>query len=405
MTRKGTEGGKPISYHDVASSGEAEVIGRPCLEEKPDPKGDMEGSTEERLSLVGLNADEISERVVELGLPRYRGRQIAEWIYGRRAARFAEMTSLPDDVRNRLEEIATIRPITLLDRQESSDGTVKFLFRTEDGYNVESVLIPSEARDDDGDPRRRTICVSSQVGCPLDCKFCATASMKLKRNLTAGEITAQHLEVERALGDRISNIVFMGMGEPMLNIEAVIAAIRILSDERFDLVPARRITVSTSGVIPGIERLASEGLGVKLAVSLHVTTDGDRDRLMPINRKYKLSDLLQATDAYYRTTRRPITWEYILFDGINDSEQDVRRLARITRRVPSKVNVIPFHPIDFTNPTGIAAELRAPSAAQFDRFIASLRSEGVPVMVRSSSGLDIDAACGQLAIRHEQGSL
>lgn len=355
--------------------------------------------------LIGMSAEELRAFMASIGEPEFRGAQLKNWIYEKRASTFGEMTSLPKELRERLEREARIGRLRLVDRQESEDGTIKFLFRTDDELNIESVLIPSEARDDQDEPKRRTLCLSSQVGCPLDCKFCATASMKLKRNLTAGEILEQHLQVERAIGERITNIVYMGMGEPLLNIDEVLDSIAIFTDPGNQLVPAGRITVSTSGVIPGIERLAEEGARVKLAISLHMTTEGERNRLMPINRKYSLAELLRAVEAYYRATKRPVTYEYILFEGLNDSREDARRLARITRRVPSKVNVIPFHPIDFTNPTGISAELRPATRENIDHFIRMLQEEGAQVMVRSSSGVDIDAACGQLAIRHELSHL
>ncbi|MGE3800646.1 MAG: 23S rRNA (adenine(2503)-C(2))-methyltransferase RlmN [Candidatus Kapaibacterium sp.] len=354
-----------------------------------------------RRSLLGMSREELEAFVTSIGEPAYRGRQVYEWLYKKRAASFAEMTSLSQPLRQQLEENALPRSLTLLDHQESTDGTLKFLFKTLDGYNVESVLIPSEARDDQDEPKRRTLCISSQVGCPLDCKFCATATMKLKRNLVAGEIVEQHLRVEELVGERITNLVYMGMGEPMLNYDEVFSSVRIFTDPANDLVPASRITISTSGIVPSIKRMADDGERVKLAISLHVTTNGDRDRLMPINRKFDLTELMDAVEYYYRKTRRPVTYEYILFNGLNDSPEDVRRLARITRRVPSKVNVIPFHPIDFTEPTGISAELHPASPERFNYFIGMLQREGVQVMVRSSSGVDIDAACGQLAIKHE----
>lgn len=355
--------------------------------------------------LLGMDDQELRDLVISLGEPAFRATQIRKWLYEKRASSFDEMTSLSKSFRERLTRETRIGRLRLVDRQDSDDGTIKFLFRTDDELNIESVLIPSEARDDQEEPKRRTLCLSSQVGCPLDCKFCATASMKLKRNLTAGEILEQHLQVERAIDEKITNIVYMGMGEPMLNIDEVLRSIAIFTDPENHLVAAGRITVSTSGVIPGIERLAEEGARVKLAISLHMTTDGDRNRLMPINRKYSLSDLLSSVEAYYRATRRPVTYEYILFDGLNDTREDARRLAKIARRVPSKINVIPFHPIDFTAPTGIAAELRPASREDIDRFIRMLQEEGAQVMVRSSSGVDIDAACGQLAIRHEAAHL
>lgn len=358
-----------------------------------------------RRPLLGSTRDELESFVSELEQPAYRGRQLYEWLYAKRAANFDAVTSFPRSLREKLGERAILRSLRLLDSQTSEDGTQKFLFRTLDGYNVESVLIPSEARDDQDEPKRRTLCISSQVGCPLDCKFCATASMKLKRNLSAGEILEQYLQVEAMVEENITNLVYMGMGEPMLNYEEVFRSAELFTAQENSLVPAGRITVSTSGLVPGIRRMADEDQRVKLAISLHVTTNGDRDQLMPINRKYDLRELMDAVEYYYRKTRRPITYEYILFEGLNDSEEDARRLAKITRRVPSKVNVIPFHPIDFTEPTGISAELRPASPERFDRFIALLRSHDVQVMVRSSSGVDIDAACGQLAIRHEAEGL
>lgn len=357
------------------------------------------------LLLLGKTLPELEELLRGVGEPAYRGRQLYEWIYAKRSGSLDGITSLPESLRARLSSGWFLRSLALLDSQKSADGTVKFLFRTVDGYNVESVLIPSEARDDQAEPKRRTLCISSQVGCPLDCKFCATASMKLKRNLSAGEILEQYLRVEEETGEKVTNLVYMGMGEPMLNYDEVFRSVAIFTAPENDLVSAGRITVSTSGVVPGIRRMADNGERIKLAISLHVTTNGNRDRLMPINRKYDLRELMDAVEYYYRKTHRPITYEYILFEGLNDSAEDVARLAKLTRRVPSKVNVIPFHPIDFTNPSGIAAELHPASPERFDRFIAALRDAGAQVMVRSSSGVDIDAACGQLAIKHEAAEL
>ena len=360
---------------------------------------------DQRPVLTGISSDELKALLVAMGEKGFRAGQIEEWIYAKRASSFQEMTSLSKNLRERLERETRLRRLRLVDQQHSEDGTIKFLFRTDDNLNIESVLIPSEARDPGNEPKRRTLCLSSQVGCPLDCKFCATASMKLKRNLTAGEIVEQHLQVEESLGERITNIVYMGMGEPMLNLTEVLKSIAIFTDPDNELVGASRITVSTSGVVPGILRMAEEGSRVKLAISLHMTTDNERSRLMPINRKYSLAEVLSAVETYYRMTRRPVTYEYILFDGLNDRPEDARRLARIARRVPSKVNVIPFHPIDFTDPQGISAELVPASDDAVDRFNGLLRQEGAQVMVRSSSGVDIDAACGQLAIRHTESSL
>ena len=222
--------------------------------------------------------------------------------------------------------------------------------------------------------------------------------MKLKRNLTVAEILLQIFEVERATGEEITNLVFMGMGEPMLNYDNIVRALRIITDPDLDILGKRRVTVSTSGIAPSIRQFAKEGLNVKLALSLHATTNALRTRLMPINKRYPLEEVLSAMQEYYQTTRRAVTYEYILFDGLNDSPADAMRLAKIARRVPSRVNVIPFHPIDFTHPSGFGAELRPATKQAFDRFISLLRAEGITVTARTSSGKDIEAACGQLAL-------
>jgi 23S rRNA (adenine2503-C2)-methyltransferase len=341
----------------------------------------------------------------ELGQPRYRAGQLYAWVYRHRVASFDEMSNFGKALRDQLAERATLRTLTVRDTQLSEDGTIKYLFRTHDGYNIEAVLIPSEARDDQDEPKRQTLCLSTQVGCPLDCKFCATASMKLKRNLTAGEIIEQFMQVSTHSEREITNIVYMGMGEPMLNYDNVFGSIEHLTNPDNEMVSPRRITVSTSGLPDAIRRMADEGQKVKLALSLHALTNDLRSQLMPINRRFDLKTVLEAIEYYYCKTRRPITYEYILFAGINDTDEDVRRLARITRRVPSKVNVIPFHEIEFTNPTGISATLRSTPPQAFDEFVAKLKKNGVQVMVRSSSGEDIDAACGQLAIKHTAEAL
>lgn len=331
-------------------------------------------------------------------VPGFRADQLYRWMYTRRATSFAEMTDLPKAFIAQLEEKSYLPQIKLLHESVSEDGTRKFLFEMEDGKDIETVLIPSEMRNDVGESRRKTICVSTQVGCPLDCKFCATATLKLKRNLTSGEILLQIFEAERLSGERITNMVYMGMGEPMLNYDNVVRSLRIITDPENELIGKRRITVSTSGIPDAIKAFAKEGLNVKLALSLHATTNDLRTRLMPINKRYQLEEVLLAMEEYYRETRIPVTYEYILFEGLNDTPADAKRIARITRRMPSKVNVIPFHKIDFTDPQGISATLQPAEPAAFDAFIQELQANGVQVMIRSSSGQDIEAACGQLAL-------
>lgn len=351
-------------------------------------------------SLKGLLPSELAEFFASIGEPKYRASQVFKRLYSHQTDSFGAMTELPTALRKHLEETADMRPLELSHLQQSSDGTKKILFRLADGREIETVLIPSESVEDDGMPKRLTICVSTQVGCALNCKFCATASLKMKRNLTAGEIVEQFLQAQQYSDKPITNLVFMGMGEPMLNYDNVMKAVEIFTHTDVALLGARRITLSTAGMVEGIRRMADEQRPIKLALSLHATTDGLRTQLMPINKKHNLRELGDALEYYYRKTSSPVTYEYILFEGLNDGDEDARRLQRITRRIPSKVNVIPFHPIDFTNPSGISASLRPTSPAAFQGFIKRLRELDITVMIRSSSGKDIHAACGQLALSH-----
>ena len=359
-----------------------------------------QNSPPSKTNLFGLGLDDLQQACVDAGLPRFRGEQLFHWLYHRGVTSFDDCANLPKALRAELAERYSIAHPEVIGEQHSKDGTRKYLLRLGDGRNIETVLIPSES-DEEGQPKRLTICVSTQVGCPLDCKFCATASMKLKRNLTAGEIFAQLLLVQQRSEQRITNLVFMGMGEPLLNYESVMAAIELLTHEKSSGIAASHITLSTAGLVEGIRRLADEGRRIKLAISLHATTDDLRRRLMPINKKHPLEEIISAAGYYYHMTRRRITWEYILFDGLNDGDEDARRLARLTRRVPSKVNIIPFHPITAAYPEGIPLPLVSPPRAHIEDFARRLRELGVTVMLRSSSGRDIDAACGQLAVKHE----
>jgi 23S rRNA (adenine2503-C2)-methyltransferase len=343
--------------------------------------------------------DELSRSFPEL--PRYRAKQIYQHLYSGRITRYDDIKQLPLTLRSDIQEKYHFPSIQLSKEVRSVDGTRKFLFRLEDGREIESVLIPSEMRDAKGEARRKTLCLSTQVGCPLDCKFCATASLKLKRNLTTAEILLQYFEVSRLSGEKVTNVVYMGMGEPMLNLENVIRSIRIFTDPELELLGKKRITVSTSGLPDEIRKFTDSGLGVKLALSLHATTDELRTKLMPINKRHPLKEVIEAMEYYYQQTHIPVTYEYILFEGLNDSEADAKRIARITRRCPSKVNVIPFHKIDFTHPEGISAELHPTAKQKFNDFIRLLIAHDVQVMIRSSSGEDIEAACGQLALSNE----
>ncbi len=360
--------------------------------------------------LKGLSETELEEFAVSLGEKPFRGRQIFEWLYHRGATTFEEMVNIPAAFRRQLGAAARVGSITLADSQRSAtDGTTKLLFELADGKRIESVLIPPRtsfrdrgeepADDEPATAERLTLCVSTQVGCPLDCVFCATATMGFHRNLTSGEIVDQVMSAARIAGRPITNIVYMGMGEPFLNYEEVMKSAEIISTGL--KITARRITISTAGWVPGIRRMAEERRRVKLAISLHTLDARAREELMPLTKKHPLPGLLEAARHYYAATKQRITFEYILFDGWNDSDADVRRLVALVKDIPGKVNIIPFHSIAFSHPTGLSATLKPASPAAIDAFAAKLRAGHVTTFVRSSSGEDIEAACGQLAVGHE----
>jgi 23S rRNA (adenine2503-C2)-methyltransferase len=356
-------------------------------------------------NLQGLTEAELVEFARGIGESPYRGRQIFRWLYARGAGSFAEMTDLARTFRVRLEQEAVITGVApVTQRRSLQDGTVKYLFRLPDGLQVESVLIPpassftgAEASGEE-EQRRLTICLSTQVGCALDCAFCATGTMGFVRNLTTGEIVDQLLQVRRLSGRTVTNVVFMGMGEPMLNYDAVMRAAGIMTDGIN--IAARRITLSTAGWADAIRRMGDERRKVKLAVSLHSAVDATRGRLMPVTRRFPLSALIDAIEHYYRRTKLRVTYEYIFFDGVNDTDHELRELIRFARHVPCKINVIPFHSIAFAGPMGIGAGLRP--SRRLDAAVASLREHQLTVMVRSSAGEDIEGACGQLAVQSER---
>ncbi|KAB2829408.1 MAG: 23S rRNA (adenine(2503)-C(2))-methyltransferase RlmN, partial [Candidatus Dadabacteria bacterium] len=300
-------------------------------------------------------------------------RQLIHWIYERKVLSIREITEFSKDLRERLGAVAFISNLSLLNRQTATDGTEKFLFGLEDGESIESVLIPDEDR--------RTLCISSQVGCAMDCRFCLTGALRLRRNLRAHEIVDQVIAAGRLLGsERITNIVFMGMGEPLANFENVVEAIlRITGFLKFS---PRRITLSTAGLVPGILELPKRAPLVNLAVSLNAATDPVRDLLMPVNRTYPIRTLLDACRRYPVPPRRRITFEYVLLKGINDTPEDASRLVVLLRGIPAKVNLIPFNPYPGT---------------AFERPVQDvLLAGGLTALIRKSKGGDIGAACGQL---------
>ncbi len=333
--------------------------------------------------LKALLPEEIKEVFTAWGLVPYRARQVLSWIYGRQALTFQEMTNISKADRLFLEEHYRIAHLELLDRQRASDRTEKWLLGLEDGQRVETVIIPEEDH--------WTQCVSTQVGCAMGCGFCRTGEAGLRRQLEAWEIVDQVVVARRNFeGGRIRNVVLMGMGEPLANYEAVVRAIRImLLPGGLDL-SKRRITLSTCGLVPEMKRLAGEGLGISLAVSLNATTDELRSRLMPINRRYPLKQLLVACRELPLAPRQRITFEYVLFKGVNDSDEDARRLVKLLRGIRCKVNLIPHNPFP-------GAPFQRPSEERVLAFQRILADAAFTAPIRKSHGAEIFAACGQLA--------
>jgi 23S rRNA (adenine2503-C2)-methyltransferase len=348
-------------------------------------------------NLKGLSLPELQTFVEELGEKKYRAAQLYSWMYAKAAQNFDEMTDISKEFRIALSLASQISNLQTVDQSVSADGTTKYLFRLDDDLAIESVLIPGKKKSLELDSRL-TLCVSTQVGCPLDCKFCATGAMGFSRNLTAGEIVDQIIQVQQASQKRITNLVYMGMGEPMLNYDNVMKSIDIINDDRGLNLGARHITISTAGYADKIRQLADEQRPVKLALSLHSLDNEKRAKLMPITKKFPVETLIEALDYYYHKKHSRPTFEYILFDGFNDTAADIKAFVKLSRRIPCKVNLIPFHPISFMHPSGIGASLKPTPAPRIEVFADALREADITVMVRKSSGQDIQAACGQLAI-------
>jgi 23S rRNA (adenine2503-C2)-methyltransferase len=335
-------------------------------------------------SFFGLSFERLAEHLRARGLPAYRAMQLYEWVYQRHQHRPDDMTNLPRALRERIGQLCDLTLPRVASAHSSPDGaTRKFLLELSDGARVECVSMRAE--------RRLTFCVSAQVGCALMCSFCATGLLGLRRNLKREEIVAQVVTMGDFHGwpDDRFNLVFMGMGEPLANYGPVVEAIRILHDERGLNLGARRITVSTSGIVPAIHRLAEEGLPLGLAVSLLATTDELRSRLMPVNRRWPLRELLAAARAYGERTGRRVTLEYTLLAGVNDRPEDADRLSAIARDLPSKINLIPYNPVP-----GLGWKRPTPEA--IEAFAQQLYPRAPAVMVRSTQGGEIWAACGQL---------
>lgn len=327
---------------------------------------------------------ELEDLAVELGASRYRGRQLATWMYRKGVFSLEAMTDLPKEFRQTLTERAVVALPHLERITPSQDGSQKLVFRLDDASLVSAVVMP----DDD----RITLCLSTQVGCGYACAFCLTGTMGLERNLTAAEIVGQLLAANALLpaGQRVSHLVFMGMGEPLANFAALVKAIRIMTDAKLGIgYSPRRITVSTVGLVPGIEKLGRENLKVNLAISLHAASDDVRERLMPVNRSWNLATLMEAVRKYPLAPRQRVFFEYVLLDGINDGVDDAERLVRLLRGVRAKVNLIPFNDWE-------GSGFRRPPLTRIQAFQAVLLDAGITTTVRWSKGEDIGAACGQL---------
>lgn len=338
----------------------------------------------QKTDLKNFTLEALEGFISGLGKERFRAKQIFKWLYQMDATGFEQMTNVSKEFRRQLEETATISNLEPEVVEASEDGTRKYLFRLADGSAVESVLIPDEDRN--------TLCISSQVGCAMGCAFCLTGTFGLSRNLTTAEIVNQVCAVKRDAP--VKNIVFMGMGEPLANLAAVIPAVRILTDPDGFQFSTRKVTVSTSGLVPQMAELG-RGATVNLAVSLNATTDEVRSQIMPVNRSYPLKELLAACKAFPLPSRRWITMEYVLIRDLNDSLEDAKRLVRLISNIPSKVNLIPFNEHEESG-------FQTPTQESIDRFHKYLLDKNVTVITRSSRGSDISAACGQLKGRLDE---
>lgn len=356
----------------------------------PSNRQDSERKSDRPVDLLGKSQEELREFAESLGEPAYRGSQIYHALYAERRREIAAMTVLPAELRARLAAIARIQLPEIVRRYRSADGTVRYVLRLENEASakpttIETVFMPEE--------KRQTICISTQAGCAVNCQFCLTATLGLIRNLTAGEILGQvlvALDDNRASLKPQTNLVLMGQGEPLLNYDAVMAALRILLDPEGLAISPKHATLSTSGIVPGIERLAKEEVRPKLAISLNASNDEQRDAIMPINRKYPIAMLLEACRRYPLRPWERLTFEYVLLGGFNDSPEDARRVAKLLSKLRAKVNLIPWNPGNLP--------YRPPDAARIEEFRKVLADKGQLVFVRYSRGQDVMAACGQLAL-------
>jgi 23S rRNA (adenine2503-C2)-methyltransferase len=345
-------------------------------------------------SLTGLSYEELATWLKEQGEPAFRANQILDWMWKKKADSIDAMSNLPATLRAKLASSFRLTSLTHTHTQGSADTTRKFLFKLHDGRYVESVLIPANPALYGGASDRRTLCVSSQVGCAYGCKFCASGLAGFTRNLDASEIAGQVLAAEQLSNERVDNIVFMGMGEPLANINNLLAAINLITHEKTLHLGARHLTISTSGLVPQIRQLAEHPQQIRLAISLHGATDEIRQQTMPVNRKWPLAELFDALDYWNSRKNQKLTLEYILIENINDSLEQATILARVARRLHAKVNLIPYNTVE-------GLEWKRPADKQCRAFRDILKNTGVQATLRLEKGHDIDAACGQLRLKQE----
>lgn len=346
----------------------------------------------ETYDLRSLHLDEMTALIKDLGQPAFRAKQLFNWVHQKQVQSLSQMHNLGKPMLEQLEQYCSITVMQLEQKQVSSDGTEKFLFRLADGNFIECVLMCYRG---DRSKQRNTLCISSQVGCAMGCTFCATGQSGFVRNLTAGEIVSQVYEVNRLLQEEgnplpVGNVVFMGMGEPLLNLPQVLKAIRLLKDPQGQQIGIRRMTVSTCGVVPKLYELADEKLDVVLAVSLHAPNDAQRSSVMPVNNTYPLEKLMEACRYYQKQTKNRISFEYALIAGFNDQNEHVQQLKHLLRGLDCHLNIIPVNPVANT------AAFSRPDKRQVAAFVKALQQVGLNASVREEKGTDIDGACGQL---------
>ncbi len=344
----------------------------------------VKNTVEDKKNLKSFSFRELVSLMRDMGEKPYRATQIFNWIWRKGETDIMKFSDIKKSFRERLAEEFFVPSIVEKQRVESEDGSVKFIFELPDGHEIESVFIP--------DRGRKTVCVSTQVGCPIGCKFCATGLLLgYKRNLEAWEIAEQVLRISLALGIRITNVVYMGMGEPFLNYEATIRSAELLNDDRALNIGARKITISTVGIVPGIYKLAAHPRQFKLAISLHSAIQSKREKIIPVARRFPLKELRKAIFSYYHAKKRFVTFEYVLLPGFNDSDEDIEAIDSFLKGLPSKINIIPFNPFP-------GSDFRAPTDDEIYRFYTKLMKLPYTVTLRKSKGQDVKAACGQLAL-------